>query len=271
MSEIPSVINSNFWQEIEQPNDPFAADVVRCSGYDVYGELIRKASYFEYIYLLFKGERPSKEQGRALEILSIAIANPGPRDPAVHAAMCGGVGGSTSASILIAALSVGAGSYGGAREVFLMTQFWQQRTTNLTLWCELLNNPPALTKDEVWPACEHPPGFAPYDSQCRLPVIKTLDELAAVLPNGHISWLRENRLILEKSAKHPLSMAGLTATCLFDLGFSPSEAEILTLLLRLPGAAAHAIEQNNLGFRQFPYFNLDLMNDPGPDQAKESI
>ena len=49
--------------------------------------------------------------------LALALANPGPRDPMVHAAMCGGVGGSHAAASLIAALAVGAGQSGGAREV----------------------------------------------------------------------------------------------------------------------------------------------------------
>ena len=45
--------------------------------------------------------------------------------------MSAGVGGSTHASSLIAALSVGAGNLGGAREVFCAMDYWQQCGTSL--------------------------------------------------------------------------------------------------------------------------------------------
>jgi citrate synthase len=86
------------------------------------------------MFLLFRGEAPTREQARLLEGLAIALANPGPRDAAVHAAMCGGVGGSTSASCLMAALAVGAGASGGAREVRLVMEDWLVRGTDLALW-----------------------------------------------------------------------------------------------------------------------------------------
>ena len=41
-------------------------------------------------------------------------------------------------------------------------------------------------------------------------------------------------------------------------------------VLRLPGAAAHALEQQRQGFRQFPFFALDLQNDPGVAATDET-
>lgn len=258
------IINSEFWQETPHDNDPYCTKVAICNGFDVYGDLLGKASYFDYLYLLFRKEPPTKSQRQALELLAVALANPGPRDPSVHAAMCAGVGECPSSAILYAALACGAGSYGGAREVYLMAQFWQVHGTSLQNWCELLKHPKEPTRDEVWPACEHPPGFSPYNSQCQLPVIQTIEQLITILPNGLVAWLFQNRLVLEEAAGHPLAMTGLAATVLTDIGFSPQECEILVLMMRLPGAAAHALEQQRLGFKQFPYFSLSLSNDPGP-------
>ena len=34
--------------------------------------------------------------------------------------------------------------------------------------------------------------------------------------------------------------------------------EMLFLLLRLPGAAAHALEQQGLGHKRFPFYELEL-------------
>ena len=63
-------------------------------------------------------ERPLPHVARALEILTIALGNPGPRDPSVHAAMSAGVGGSPAAAALMAALAAGA-IVRRAREVLL--------------------------------------------------------------------------------------------------------------------------------------------------------
>jgi citrate synthase len=64
-------------------------------------------------------------------------------------------------------------------------------------------------------------------------------------------------------------MTGVAAAAMIDLGFSPGEAEMLTLLLRLPGAAAHALEQGRQGFRRFPFFSIELENDPGSRQEEQ--
>ena len=112
------VIHTKIWKEEPEPDNPFAAAKCYCAGYDVYGEILQNATWIEYLYLLFKQERPSKEEAQLLEKIAIAIANPGIRSHSVRAAMCAGVGGSTAASALIAALATGAGNYHGSREIF---------------------------------------------------------------------------------------------------------------------------------------------------------
>ncbi|MES2016363.1 MAG: citryl-CoA lyase [Pseudomonadota bacterium] len=257
-------INSALWQEVAEADDPYSAAVCRAGGYDVYGDLLGKASYIAYLYLLFRGERPAASQARALELLAIALANPGPRDPSVHAAMATGVSGTPAAASLIAALAPGAGSHGGAREVLLAMQAWQQHGRKLANWEAALAAPPEPTRSGVWPHPEHPPGFAPYGASCATPVRQTLALLAATLPDSYCDWLERHRHQLEAAAGRPLAMTGVAACALLDLGFDPAAGEMLTLMLRLPGAAAHALEQQRLGFRQFPFFSLDLGNDPGP-------
>jgi len=257
-------VNSSLWQEQAEADDPFSAAVCRAAGYDVYGDLLGKASYIEYLFLLFRGERPSAAQARTLELLAIALANPGPRDPSVHAAMATGVSGTPAAASLIAALAPGAGSHGGAREVLLAMQDWQQHGRKLANWEAALACPPPPTRSGIWPHPEHRPGFAPYGASCTTPVRQTLALLARAQPDGHCAWLERHRAPLEAAAALPLAMSGVAAAALIDLGFEPAAGEMLTLMLRLPGAAAHALEQQRQGFRQFPFFSLDLQNDPGP-------
>ena len=47
------------------------------------------------------------------------------------------------------------------------------------------------------------------------------------------------------------------------MGFSPEAGEMLYLLLRLPGAASHALEQGSLGHRKFPWYEIELEPMPG--------
>ena len=269
------VINSRIWKEEAEPDNPFAAQTCRCYGYDVYGDLLPKisagqASYIEYLYLLFKGEKPEPRVAKGLEILAVALANPGPRDLSVHGAMSSAVAGAPAASVLTAALVVGAGSYSGGREVFLAMQNWLECGTDLAKWTARLTTTPERDGGSIWPTNEHPPGFDPYGNSCATPVMQTLTQLATCLPTGNTNWLAQNRSALETASNLPLAIPGVTAAALSDFGFTPVAGEMLSLLLRLPGAAVHAMEQWERGFRQFPFFELDLQNDPGPVTTKES-
>lgn len=262
-------INSTIWREEPEPDNPFAASRCYCHGYDVYGDILGKAGWIEYLHLLLSGERPTGAQRKLLEDLAVAIANPGPRDHAVLAAMNGGVGGSNNAACLMAALAIGAGQLGGAREVALSMEIWQACGTDLEAWRRHIESPVSSERADVWPKMEHPPGFDPYGASCATPVRKTLEHLVTLSPDGSLSWLFTRRAALEEITDCPLAMTGVAAAAFHDLGFTPPQGEMLFLILRLPGAAAHALEQNGYGFRRFPFFHdaVHLIDDPGPWQA----
>ncbi len=259
-------IRTRIWSEAAESDNPFAAAACYCSGYDVYGELLGRASWIEYLYLLFARERPGTRQVQLLEGLAVALANPGPRDPSVHAAMSAGVGGSTHASCLMAALAAGAGQLGGAHEVAIAMEYWQVCGQDPAAWRERLRNPPRAERADIWQPMEHPPGFDPHGASCATPVRQTLVHLAACSPGAALPWLDAQRAALEDAAGCPLAMSGVAAAALIDLGFGPASGEMLVLMLRLPGAAAHALEQEEFGFRHFPFFGraLTLVDDPGP-------
>ncbi len=258
------VIHSSIWHEDPEEDNPFVAKRCICSGYDVYGDLLGKISWIEYLYLLFVLEPPTKEQSRLLEAIAVILANPGPRDHSVRAAMLGGVGGSHSAASLIAALSVGAGQLGGAREVFLAMQYWQHCGQDIDKWAKVISNPPKPERVDVWPDIEHTPGFDPHGTSCSTIVKQSLDHLCCLSPNDNLIWLKTNREKLEKHVDAPLTLAGVITAAFIDLGFSPEQGEMLYLLLRLPGAAAHGLEQRQYGWRKYPFFAnaVTLTNDP---------
>jgi citrate synthase len=264
MSQASTRIATTIWHEENEPDNPFAAHIARCRGYDVYGDLLGRASWTDMLFLLFRGEAPTLAEATTLETLAVALANPGPRDPSVHAAMCGGIGGSTSASCLMAALAVGAGQLGGAREIATIIESWKICLCNEEAWAAHLSATPRK-KATIWPETHHIAGFDPHASNTSLPVRQTLHNLAEVSPGKFLPWLRDKHETLEKQAASPLSMTGVSAAALADLGFSPDQGEMLYLLLRLPGAAAHALEQKQTSHRDFPFFSLNLTS-PAGDQ-----
>lgn len=255
------LIHTKIWQEEPEPNNPFATRAAYCRGYDVFGEMVGNARWVEMLFLLFRDELPGKAALDMLEALAVALANPGPRDPSVHAAMCGGVAGSSAAASLVAALSVGAGRYRGARDVFDAMTAWDACGNDFGEWDMHLRTLPEETID-VWPRREHPPGFDPHGISTAGIVRQLLDRLTQIGSSPRLSWLAVHREEVEAAAGMPLEMTGVAAAAFSDLGFAPSEGEMLYLLLRLPGAAAHALEQERNGFRRFPFYPVELQDDP---------
>jgi len=260
------VIHTRIWKEEPEADNPFAAKAAYCHGYDVFGQMLGNARWVEMLYLLFRGEAPGAAQAKLIEALAVALANPGPRDPSVHAAMCAGVCGSTAASMLVAALAAGAGGLGGGRDVLHALRAWQACGTQMEAWAALLSGEPEKALD-IWPDLEHQAGFEPHGTGRAGIVQKALACLAGLSCGPHLPWLAANAGALERAAGRPLSLAGVAAAAYHDLGFSPEEGEMLHLLLRLPGAAAHALEQKDNGFRKFPFFSIEVENDPAKEQA----
>ncbi len=266
MSTQDQSVKTRIWQETPEADNPFAVHSAHCRGYDVFGEMVGKARWTEMLCLLFRDELPSPENLNLLETLAVALANPGPRDPSVHSAMCGGACGSPAAASLMAALSAGAGRHGGAREVFEAMTAWQACGCDLDAWANYGQNK-AEQGIDIWPTEAYLPGFDPHGVSTPTSVLQFLSTLSGIGEPLCLGWLAENRPALEAIAGMPLNQAGVAAAAFIDLGFTPKEGEMLHLILRLPGAAAHALEQEAYGFRSFPFYPVDLLDDPKNKEA----
>ena len=254
-------VRTRIWREEAEPADRFATRAAHCRGYDVYGDMLGRARWVDMLWLLFREEAPSDAQARLLEALAVALANAGPRDAAVNAAMCSGLGRSPAAAALMAALAVGAGRHGGAQEVAAAMTLW----TDVPLDVESLAThwvSSAAPTSAIWPEAEHPPGFEPNGVVTAGIVRDALQRLADIGAGPRLRWLAAHRAAVEAAVGLPLAMSGVAAAAFSDLGFSPDQGEMLHLLLRLPGAAAHALEQRAGSYKDFPFFALDLQDDP---------
>lgn len=259
-------VHTGIWQEVAEPGNRFATQRAYCRGYDVYGDMLGRARWVDMLWLLFCPELPTPGQATLLEALAVALANPGPRDPAVHAAMCSGLGGSPAAASLMAALSVGAGRLGGGQDVHAAMQRWAQVPAAehglsperwLQAWREASTHVGAN-----WPDADHLPGFDPNAFGANGLVARALTRLAAISGTSRLSWLAEKQTALESSLGWSLTLSGVAAAAFCDLELSPAQGEMLFLLLRLPGAAAHALEQQASSYQAFPFFRLELLDDP---------
>lgn len=262
----PERIHTRIWREEPESDNPFATRAAYCHGYDVYGEMVGRVRWVDMLYLLLRGEAPASAQADMLEALAVGLANPGPRDQSVHAAMCGGVGGSSAAASLMSALAVGAGRYCGAREVLDAMTVWEACDDDLAAWAGRIirfDDGPI----DVWPEAEHAPGFDPYGMTTATIVRQLLERLARIGQTSRLSWLVARRSEIEAEVGLPLALTGVAAAAFADLGFSASEGEMLFLMLRLPGAAAHALEQQGYGFKRFPFYPVELVGDEAPREG----
>ncbi len=259
-------LETAIWKETPSPDDPFQASHCYCHGYDVHEDLLPNASWFEVLFLLLAGKRPTPAEASLLERVAIISMNPGTRDLGVRAAMNAGVGRAPAGSVLVAAISAGAGQFGGAREVSLAMRLWSENrgAASFDLSC------PAEDERSEWPRLEHVPGFDPHARSASAMVLTSIERLAEGSDGGFLVWLREHREALEAVAGAPVSMTGVLAAAYCELGFSAAIAEYASLILRLPGAAAHALEQRELGWRTFP-FHSDVVRPQQPTPPQHDL
>lgn len=256
-------IFSNFWQEEAQDDNPFVAKSCYCYGYDVYEDILANADSHAYWLMLFKkGKRPVDREIKLFDKLAILLANPGPREPMVHAAMCSSISGTNAAAVLTSSLAVGNGLLGGAREVpTIMDQFKCWQAQGIPQKIEI----PEQEHADVWLPFEHVPGFDPNGNLTPRPIISALEVMTDIEIDGQVNWLKRNRAELEEKVGYPLSITAVAAAAMSDLGLENDYAEMVFLMLRMPGVIAHANEQKEFGFKKFPFYQdaLELMDDPG--------
>lgn len=273
---------TSFWHEVPESKDPFVAQKMYCCGYDVAQEILQKASYVEYLFLLIAKQRPDFRQQHILEKLAIALANAGPKNEAVRAAMNGGAVECSAVTSLIAALGVNSGLLGGSREVFLLMEAFNKYELDLDSWKDYMNNPNKDHIEDVWTSVEHRLGMRPMTQATSTYVVDCLKMLGLVRTPGvdrhTLRWLYDNYQELETSDQH-LSMSFVAAAAFRDLGLNTKQSEMLYLLLCLPGAAAHALDSNELGFSSIPFYGnavkldpaYDIKPQPLPDVSKFNI
>lgn len=256
----PSVISRNepfvehtatrIWQESSSPENPYLTENIRCHGYDLQ-ELIKKRSFVDVLYLLFRSELPTEQESELLEQLMIGLINPGPRHPATRAAMNAGVGKTDPMHILPIALTIYSGKHNAAGSIEASVRFLRKQRKNdpKQLAEQLIKDKPTDIEGDWLIA----PGFGssyggidPMASQLANQLItlkgcgSTLDwanRFAEALNQYQLGWYH----------------SGIAAAVLADLGFQPRVCGGLFQIFAAPGLFAHGVELANKPRTAMPY------------------
>lgn len=249
-------VETEIWLEQASAANPYIAQAAFCRGYDM-RELLAHCSYWEFIYLLLTGQRCTREQHALLERLGIALANPGPRHPAVRAVMAAAVSRTEPANLLPLGLSVLAGAHLGAAEV-TGAMHYLRRAVKRDPHAEAADRIAAGTQDSGAGDSRSAPGFGTrYHGTDAW--VQTLASALTSLPaaNKTLAWADQFAAELTRVGAGGWLMPGLAAAAFLDLGFHPRQGAPLFQWLSAPGLIAHADEMANKPLTAFPFIEDD--------------
>ena len=244
---------TQIWHETPSVENPYLAEECRCHGYDIL-ELAQKRSFADVLFLLFQGELPTPEQARMLEILLIALINPGPRHPATRAAMNAAVSKTHTQHLLPIGLSVLGGAHLGGAEVQASMRFL---ATNLKrLPAEVAREclaAPRPDEGDFHPA----PGFGSRFGGID-PMPRQIAALLGVLP-GSGDGMVWGMAFVEALTPHGLGWLGpgVAAAVFCDLGFHYRAGAGLYQLACAPGILAHGLELANKPITAMPFLDKE--------------
>lgn len=245
---------TRIWYEQASEDNPYLAERCRCRGYDLF-DLMEKRSFVDVLYLLVRGDLPTKDQARLLETLMIAFINPGPRHPATRAAMVSGVGKADTAHILPIALSVLGGQHLGGDEVAEAMLFLKKnlKTEPGKIAANLSEstNPP---EQGDWHIA---PGFGTRFGGID-PIPQTIASKLLAFPGSGkaLQWGEAFAKSLASLNQGWLS-TGVCAAAFLDLGFMSRAGPGLFQLICAPGLLAHGVELANKPRSAMPFIDED--------------
>lgn len=227
--------------------------VIRFRGYAI-EELIGNINYAQMIWLMLRGELPTKDQSSLLEVALVAGVDHGPQAPSIAIARMSATCGVGLNNAMASALNVLGDVHGGAGEqaVELYTQIVEQNKQD----SELKVTTEAVLKQFFETGQKFVPGFGhrfhPVDP--RAPRILKLMEDAAqkgVVSGEFVAVANQIEQSLEhiKGKRIPMNIDGATAVILAELGFPAPLARGIFCLSRSLGILSHAWEQSQQGGR----------------------
>jgi citrate synthase len=251
---------------------------IRLRGYPV-EELIGRVSFPATIWLMLRGELPSRAQAALLEAVLVSAVDHGPQAPAIAVARMAATCGVGINSAMASGINVLGDVHGGAGEqcMELLSTLRVAREGEAAEWLE--------TTLKLW-TTEHGryvPGFGhrfhPIDPRTvRLTELLRVACAAGTIEGRYldIGEAVERALVRAAGKSIPMNIDGISAIALLELGFPPSMGRGLFILSRSVGICAHAWEEAHQGKRikgptppdfGYSYTGRSIRHYPGTDAA----
>lgn len=210
-------------------------------------ELMGRTSFGETIYLLLTGELPTPSIGRLVDAMLVSFIDHGATPPSTLAARNAATTGSSLRSTVAAGVLGFGRHYGGD---ILACRARLDEALDLThRGSSVQEAADALTARMLEAAEIPPPGFG-HRHHSKDPRAARLMQLALELDmdGPHTQMLRAIERSLAKhpdlsSRPMPINIDGAIAAVSGDAGLPPEIADALLLISRVPGLAAHSLEE----------------------------
>ncbi len=274
-------IRTNICHETPSATNPFVAEKTLWHGYET-GKLCEAYGWTEMLFLMSQGELPAPEQNRLLNRMMTFLANPGPRDAGVRAAMNCGVGKTPLSTILTTGLTVRGGMAEGAMHVDAAMRLLkgqlpadEQRSAGQSDDAKQLIDAYRTFQqehkdDEVVPWPEHPPGFGLYYGEKDSRAVKLAGLVEGQCGNAMQLALEIEAVLSGEEKPVYLTLPGVVAAILCDLGFTPEHGAGVYMIAGSAGILAHGIEQLPRNWNEYPFWaDPSYYNYEGPEPTKK--
>lgn len=253
--------STRIWKEVPSAENAYISQRSLCHGYDL-TELMRTKGFADMIYLLMRGELPTAEQRKLLEMLMVGLCNPGPRHPATRAAVNAGIGKTDTSHILPVAMSIMSGAHLGSGEVRESMRFIRRHRNKTPE--EVVERLVAVDELPVEGDYHIAPGFGTRFGGIDIMSARIASKLLEL--NAASKGLNWGAGFAEKLRSYGYGWltTGVAAAALLDLGFHPRVGSGLFQLLSAPGLLAHGLEFAAKPITAMPFVDEDhyLIDEP---------
>lgn len=212
--------------------------------------LIGNLSYAQMVWLMLRGEIPSKPLANLLEAALVAAVDHGPQAPSIAIARMSMTCGVSINNAMASAINVLGDIHGGAGQQ-CMDLFESVLEYSRAEQCDIDHASDAVIGDHQRNVAKMIPGFGhrfhPVDPRAtRLLSLVEEAQSEGLVTGQYLSAARavENTLVRRANKLIPINIDGATAVIYSELGFSAALGRGLFILSRSVGILAHAYEQS---------------------------
>jgi citrate synthase len=217
-------------------------------------QLIGKLSFVEMIWLMVRGEVPTRAQAKLMEAALVASVDHGPHAPSIAIARMAVTCGAELNGAMASAINVLADVHGGASqqcmELYAMVRRRQNEGVALEAAVDDALDEYRGVHGKIVGGFGH--RWHPTDPRTA-PLLGLVEEAArnGDIAGDHIAiaYAVEAALSRAKGKKIPINIDGSTAVIFAELGFPPEMGRGLFILSRSVGILSHAFEQSQQGGR----------------------